>query len=150
MQTVTSYRPVSIDKAMRDFDLYMESFLGEGPLAATRLFNRFPVVDIRETDSAYVLEAELPGYDEKGLEVNVDNRTLTIASKKEEKAEKQEDRYLLRERQTVSFRRAFKLPEDADPALISATFKKGILALEIQKQSGARRRTIEINTRDAG
>jgi HSP20 family protein len=113
------------------------------------------MVDIRETDDAYLMEAELPGYDEKNIQVHVDGRILTIESKKEEentrdvspkKDEKKddEDRFLIRERRSDSFSRSFTLPEDTDTESISAVFKNGLLNLEIKKRAGTQKRLIRI------
>jgi HSP20 family protein len=145
MKAVTLYRPVTIEKALNDFDRYMESFFGESPLApAFKTNGQGPAVDIRETGNAYMLEAELPGYDEKGIEVHVDNGVLTIESKKEETAEKKEEHFIIRERRNSSFSRSFKLPENADPDAISAAFKNGLLSLEIKKRAEAKKRIIQI------
>jgi HSP20 family protein len=151
MKTVTLYRPFTIEKALEDFDRYMDSFFGESPLIPAASY--MPAVDIRETEGCYELEAELPGYDEKGIQVHVDGGVLTIESKKEEEVnrdvspkqgEKIEHRYLIRERRGASFHRSFKLPENADINAISAAFKNGILTLEIKKQPEAQKRVIEI------
>ncbi|MDR2363476.1 MAG: Hsp20/alpha crystallin family protein [Spirochaetaceae bacterium] len=150
MNAVTLYRPVSIEKALNDFDRYLESFFGESPLTpADRFLNYTPAVDVREVDGAYILEAELPGYDEKDLEIHLDNRTLIIKSKKEEKTEKREnsgeaERYYIRERRKTAFSRSFKLPEDADQDNITANFKNGLLCLEIKKRAEAQKRLISI------
>ncbi|MCL2267111.1 MAG: Hsp20/alpha crystallin family protein, partial [Treponema sp.] len=66
MKTLNIYRPESIQNALSDFDRYFESFFGDSLLTpAVKLFNRMPSVDIRETEDAYVLDMELPGFDEK-------------------------------------------------------------------------------------
>jgi HSP20 family protein len=128
----------------------MESFFGESPLTPSdRLCTYSPAVDVREVDGAYILEAELPGYEEKDLEIHLDNRTLIIKSKKEEKSEKKEERendgrYYIRERRKTSFSRSFKLPEDADQDNITANFKNGLLCLEIKKRAEAQKRLITI------
>jgi HSP20 family protein len=147
MKTVTLYRPSVIENALSDFDRYMGSFLGDSFLTpAERVFNRLPAVDLRETDKAYLLEAELPGLDEKNVEVRLDNNTLTIESKREdEKKEEKGDSYLIRERRSSSFSRSFRLPENADPENIAASFKNGILSLEIGKRPEAQKRVIQIN-----
>jgi HSP20 family protein len=145
MKAVTLYRPVTIEKALNDFDRYMESFFGESPLAPAFSTNgNRPAVDIRETENAYLVEAELPGYDEKGIEVHVDNGILTIKSKKEEKSEKKEENFIVRERRSASFSRSFKLPENADPEAVSAAFKNGLLNLEIKKRPETKKRIIPI------
>jgi HSP20 family protein len=157
MKAMTLYRPVTIEKALNDFDRYLGAFFGESPL--TPALNgyepancREPAVDVRETSDAYLLEAELPGYDEKNIEVQMDGGVLTIASKKEEKAERNvnedagnDPRWVIRERRSASFSRSFKLPENADPGAVAANFKDGLLILEISKRAEAQKRVIQIS-----
>ncbi|MDR0879038.1 MAG: Hsp20/alpha crystallin family protein [Treponema sp.] len=156
MKTVTLYRPHTIETALNDFDRYFESFFGDSPLPpAARVFNRLPAVDVQETEKAFVLDMELPGFDEKNIEVHVDGGNLTIESRKEETKEEKNDEakagdkndgtFILRERRQSAFSRSFKLPENADPESISASFKNGVLSLEIRKRAEAQKRTILIN-----
>jgi HSP20 family protein len=146
MKTLAMYCPNTIQNALSDFDRYLESFFGDSILApASRIFNHMPAMDIQETENAYVLEMELPGYDEKTIEVHVDGSSLTIASKQEEKSGESQETYLLRERRLNSFSRSFKLPENADPEAVNAAFKNGILTLQIKKRAEAQKRTIQIN-----
>jgi HSP20 family protein len=174
MKTLTLYRPNAIQYALSDFERYYETFLGNSSLApATRIFNRVPAMDIRETEKAYMVEMELPGYDEKNIEIHVDGTTLSIASKQEvvppkesvppvdsvpfigPKEEKDREgapsaesaSWLLKERRVSSFSRSFKLPENANPEEINAEFKNGILSLEIQKRAEGQKRTIEIKVK---
>jgi HSP20 family protein len=136
---------------MDEFDHYMESFFGNMPVkSAASILSRisdFPAVDLRETDSAYLLDMELPGYAEKNIEVHVDGNRLTIDSKQAEAetSEKDKGHYLIRERRRCSFSRAFQLPDNADPNVISATFKNGVLNMEIKKQTESQKRVIQIN-----
>ncbi|MCL2759156.1 MAG: Hsp20/alpha crystallin family protein [Treponema sp.] len=150
MKTLTVYRPNSIQNALSDFERYFESFFGDSLLApAVNTFNFVPAVDIQETENAYILDMELPGYDEKTINVHVDGTNLTIASiqqeeKQEEKAQKQGS-FILRERKAATFTRSFKLPENANPEAVNAAFKNGILRLEINKRAEAQKRVIQIN-----
>ena len=159
MKAVTLYRPRILENALSDFDRYMDSFFGDNFLTPSdRIFNgnlgfqRLPSVDVRETEKAYILEAELPGFDEKDIEVHLDGSNLTIESKREE--EKNEEpaanagadrNYLIRERRYSSFCRTFRLPENADSEGISASFRNGILSLEINKKAEAQKRIIQIS-----
>ncbi|MDR2536620.1 MAG: Hsp20 family protein [Treponema sp.] len=157
MKTVTLYRPSVLENAFHDFDRYMGSFLGESSLSSgARVFSRLPAVDIRETNCAYLLEAELPGYDETNIQVHVNGGVLTIESKQDEEskeaAEKPEPStaggaYVIRERRQASFSRSFKLPENADTEQIAAAFKNGVLSLEIKKRAEAQKRVIHIEKR---
>lgn len=148
MKTMTMYRPNTIQNALSDFDRYFESFFGDSILApASRILNRLPAVDIRETETAYVLDMELPGYDEKSIDIHVDGASLSIASKQEEAGEtkKEEGTYILRERRFNTFSRSFKLPDNSDPEAVTAVFKNGVLSLEIKKRAETQKRTIQIN-----
>ena len=163
MKAMTMYRPNTIQNAISDFDRYFESFFGDSLLApAARIFNHMPAVDVRETENAYVMDMELPGYDEKNIDIHVDGANLSIASKHEETREETSDKiseryqeseryqgsgtYLLKERRSSSFSRSFKLPENSDPETVSAVFKNGILSLEIKKRPEAQKRTIQITS----
>jgi HSP20 family protein len=148
MKAMTMYRPNTIQNALSDFDRYFESFFGDSFLApATRILNHLPAVDIQETENAYLVDMELPGYDEKGIDIHLDGSSLSIASKQEETGEvkKEEGTFICRERRLNAFSRSFKLPENADPDAVTAAFKNGVLHLEIKKRPEARKRTIPIN-----
>ena len=151
MKAVTLYRPSVLENALSGFDRYMDSFFGDNFITPSeRIFNRLPTVDVRETEKAYVLEAEFPGLDEKDIEVRLDGNILTIESKKAE--EKNEEgsakadcgNYLIRERRISSFSRTFKLPDNANPEEIAASFTNGILSLEINKRAEVQARVIQI------
>jgi HSP20 family protein len=151
MKTIALYRPNTIQNALSDFDRYFESFFGDSVFnPAHRVFNHLPAVDIRETEKSYVLDMELPGYDENNIEINVDGTSLSIASKQEENKEdkKQEagqGTWVLKERRINSFNRSFRLPENANPEEVSAEFKNGVLTMEINKRAEAQKRLIKIN-----
>ena len=154
MKTLTMYRPNVMQNALSDFDRYLESFFGDSVFKpASRVYNQMPAVDIRETEKAYLLEMELPGYDEKDIDINIDGGRLTIVSKqecaKDEQGKNPEDTgtWILRERSINSFSRSFKLPENANSEDVSAEFKNGILSLEIKKRAEALKRTIKINAK---
>ena len=146
-------RPQSVQNVLSDFDRYFESFFGDSILSPTaRLFNQMPAVDIRENENAYILEMELPGLDEKNIDVHINGANLTIASRHEEETKNEENQdasqgtYLLRERKVNSFTRSFKLPENANHEEVQAAFKNGILSMEIRKKKAeAQKRTIQIN-----
>ncbi len=151
MKTLAMYRPNTIQNALSDFDRYFESFFGDSLLSpAARMFNHIPAVDIQETENSYVLDMELPGYDEKNIEVHVDGSSLTISSKEEDTREEKKNNdnagtYILRERKVNSFTRSFKLPENADSSAVNASFKNGILNLQIKKRAETQKRAIQIN-----
>jgi len=147
MKALTLYRPSVLENALNGFDRYMDSFFGDNFITPSdRIFSHFPSVDVHETEKSYVLEAELPGFEEKDIEIRLNGSDLTIESKKvEEKKEDKDRNYLIRERRVSSFSRSFKLPENADPEGVSASFKNGILFMEIQKRAEAQTKVIQIS-----
>jgi len=154
MKTLSVYRPNTIQNALSDFDRYFESFFGDSILSpSARMLNHLPAVDIRETEKSYVLDMELPGYDEKDIDIHIDGNSLSIASKQEdmknakEGKDTEEGTWILRERRISSFSRSFKLPENANPEEVIAEFKNGILSLEIQKRAEAQKRSIQIKVK---
>ncbi len=107
-----------------------------------------PAIDLLEKDGAYEISAELPGLDEKNVEVSLTNHTLTIKGEKsEEKKEDQKD-YYLSERRYGSFQRSFQLPEGVDVDKIDAHFAKGVLTVMLPKTAEAKKaeKKIEVKT----
>lgn len=93
-----------------------------------------PAIDITETDKAYEITAELPGSDEKNVEVKVANGVLTIKGEKQEEKEEKKKDYYLRERNYGSFERSFQVPDGVDTDKIEANFKKGVLTVTLPKK----------------
>jgi HSP20 family protein len=134
-----------IDRLIEDFDggLWPRSF-HRGWLAAP-YFSRSttvaitPAVDVAEKDNAFEITAELPGMDEKDIEVKLTNGGLQIhGEKKAEKEEKRKD-YYLSERSYGSFDRYFGLPEGIAADKISASFKNGVLTVTLPKTAEYRK-----------
>lgn len=98
-----------------------------------------PAMDLVERDNAFELTAEMPGLDEKNIEVDVANGVLTVKGQKEEdKVEKKED-FRLRERRFGSFVRSVRLPETVDADKIEASFKNGVLKVTLPKKPEAQK-----------
>lgn len=108
-----------------------------------------PSVDVHENDKQIVIEAELPGIEEKDVNVTVHDGVLTV--KGEKKFEKDEDKedYHTMERRYGSFLRTMRLPESADEDNISANIDKGVLTVTVAKKAGAeaKERKIEIKSK---
>lgn len=97
-----------------------------------------PAVDIVEKDKAYEITAELPGLDEKNIEIKYAGGVLTIRGEKEESKEERTKAFYLSERRFGSFNRAFSLPPGIDADRIAATFSKGVLTITLPKANNAR------------
>ena len=107
---------------------------------------KIPPVDIKENKTGYAISAEIPGYKEDEINLYVENHVLTLEGKKEEKENKAEDgrKYLIKERVVRNFKRSFTLPEDADEEKVSATFKNGVLEIDLPKTEKAQPKRIEV------
>lgn len=109
-----------------------------------------PAVDIAEDDKAYRITAELPGLNEKDIEVHLSGNMLTISGEKhDDREEKDKDKnYHFSERRYGSFRRSFALPQGIDRDKIEANFKNGVLALTLPKTPEAmqQQKKIEVKT----
>jgi HSP20 family protein len=98
-----------------------------------------PAIDLVERDNAFEMTAEMPGLDEKNVEVNVANGVLTVKGhKEEEKVEKKED-FHLRERRFGSFARSVRVPDAVDADKIEAGFKNGVLKVTLPKKPEAQK-----------
>jgi HSP20 family protein len=106
------------------------------PLARGQ-FTSNPAVDVVEKSDAYEITAELPGMDEKNIEVKLVNGSLTVKGEKEENKEEKKKDYHVQERYYGSFERTFPLPEGVDADKIEATFDKGVLMLRLPKKPEA-------------
>jgi HSP20 family protein len=92
-----------------------------------------PRVDISESDKEFQVTAELPGMDEKNLDISLANSVLTLkGEKKEEKEDKKKDYYRM-ERSYGMFRRTIPLPEGVDLEKVAASFRKGVLTVTLPK-----------------
>jgi len=108
-----------------------------------------PAVDVAEHENAYDIVAELPGLDEKNVEVKVANGVLAIkGEKQEEKEEKQKD-YYLRERSFGSFERSFQIPDGVDTDKITAVFKQGVLTVTMPKKPEVKQAAKKIDVKAA-
>lgn len=89
--------------------------------------------DIYEKDGNYCIEMDLPGYDKKDIDINFDNKYLTITASKEEEEKDEEKNYIRRERSYGSYKRQFFLG-DINEEEIKAEFNNGILKVVVPKK----------------
>ena len=104
-----------------------------------------PPVDIYEDEHNITLKLEVPGIEEKDLDVRVENNVLTVrGERKLEKEEKQENFHRI-ERQYGSFARSFTLPNTVDPDNVAADYRNGVLELKLAKRAEAKPKQIKVN-----
>lgn len=146
----TSHPLVSL---RREIDRLFEDFasgFGRWPLGRSLFDERLwrmpeldvhvPVVDVAETDKEYRVSAELPGMEEKDIEVTVADDVLTIRGEKRQEMDEKKKGYRLSERRYGMFQRSFGLPAGVDASKISADFSKGVLSVTLPKTPEAQKK----------
>ncbi len=104
-----------------------------------------PLVDIFDKDDAIVIHAELPGVKKEDVSIEVKDNVLTLRGERTESKEIKEDKYYRKERTFGSFHRAFTLPAAVNPDSIKATFKDGVLEIEIPKPEEQKPKQVKIS-----
>lgn len=162
MNTVSLFTPRIANNFFDAFDRNFFNYANEEHKVAK------PLVDVKELENAYVLEMELPGLDEKDIEISLKDNILSISSIQEAvktenseakdskkdlvKSEAEEQnlvsvdaKWLIRERRSFSFTRRFNLPKDIDENAVSAQFKNGLLTITVNRKEEAQAKTIKIS-----
>jgi HSP20 family protein len=103
-----------------------------------------PAVDVYEDEHKVTLKIEVPGIDEKDIDVRVENQTLTVHGERKIENEEKEENYRRVERQYGSFTRTFTLPQTVDTENVSATYDKGVLKIALPKKAEAKPKQIKI------
>ena len=123
-------------------NLFREMNEGDSPLTTASFV---PAVDIYEDSKKVVLKLEVPGIEEKDLDIRVENNTLTVkGERKFEKDEKEENFHQI-ERRYGSFYRAFTLPSTVETENVQASYNAGVLKLELNKKPEAQPKQIKVN-----
>jgi HSP20 family protein len=104
-----------------------------------------PAVDIYEDNKKVVLKLEVPGIEEKDLDVRVENNTLTVKGERKFEKEEKEENFHRIERRYGSFFRSFTLPSTVDSEHIGASYNAGVLRLELMKKPEAQPKQIKVN-----
>ena len=103
-----------------------------------------PAVDIVEYDKSYQVTAELPGMEEKDIDVKFADGVLTIKGEKREESEEKKKDYYRSERRFGAFQRSFRVPDGVEPNKIEATVKNGVLTVLLPKSDDAKKREKKI------
>jgi HSP20 family protein len=124
--------------------LFHDSFSeGRDESLATSTFA--PAVDVYEDEHSITLKIDVPGIDEKDIDVRVENRTLTVTGERKFEKEEKEENYRRVERQYGSFSRTFTLPTTVDTESVSADYEKGVLKIKLTKKAEAKPKQIKVN-----
>jgi HSP20 family protein len=145
---MTRWNPTATFVSQRDpFARLLDSFLGENLYPSEDVSNRtwMPAVNIRETDGAFFVEAELPGMTKDDIEITLENNMLKLSGERRFEKDTKEESYHRVERSYGSFLRTFSLPSQVSAEGVKASFKDGVLTIEIPKAEEAKPRKIAIH-----
>ena len=104
-----------------------------------------PPVDVYEDEHQVTLKIEVPGIDEKDIDVRIENNTLTVHGERKFEKEEKEENYRRVERQYGSFTRTFTLPNTVDQESVQADYDKGVLKIKLAKKEEAKPKQIKVN-----
>ena len=122
--------------------IFRESFRTEGSDEALTTSNFAPPVDAYEDEHNISLKIEVPGIDEKDINVSIENNTLTVRGERRFEKDEKEENFQRVERMYGSFTRSFTLPNTLDPEQVSAHYEKGVLKIRLAKKAEAKPRLI--------
>jgi len=103
-----------------------------------------PAVDVYEDEHTVSLKIEVPGIDEKDIDVRLENNTLTVHGERKIETEEKEENYRRVERHYGTFTRTFTLPQTVDTEKVSATYDKGVLKIALPKKAEAKPKQIKV------
>ncbi len=140
MTTLVKWTPFrELDLMERRMRRMLED-VGFGPLM-------LPAADVYETPEEFVVELEVPGFEEKEIGIEVSDHMLTVKGERKEAKEEKEKTFLLHERLEKLFERRFQLPTEADTKKVTAIFKQGVLEIHAPKAVEAKARKIPIGAK---
>ena len=141
---ITRWDPFREVVALQDRvnSLFRDLNQGDDPVAAAGFV---PAVDIYEDAQQVVLKLEVPGIQEKDLDIRVEDHTLTVKGERNFEAEEKEQNFHRIERRYGTFFRAFTLPSTVDTENVKASYNAGVLKLELNKKPEAQPKQIKVN-----
>lgn len=123
--------------------LFQDSYGGQDQELSTSAFA--PPVDVYEDEHNIVLKVEVPGIDEKDIDIRLENNTLVVRGERKFEKEEKEENYHRVERRYGSFVRSFSLPNTVDTENVQATYDKGVLKIALAKKAEAKPKQIKVS-----
>jgi HSP20 family protein len=132
------------DRMNRMNRLFRELYSAEGPEEALTTTSFAPPLDSCE-DEHNITQLEVPGIDEKDIDVRIENTTLTVHGERKIEKDEKEENFRRVERQYGEFTRSFTLPSSVDPGQVTADYAKGVLKINLAKKAEAKPKQIKVN-----
>src|ERR1043165_1933201 len=144
MTVLTRFEPYREFATLQDrLNRLFQSSFGESQDSLTNS-SFSPAVDVYEDEHAVNLKIEVPGIDEKDLDIRVENNTLTVNGERKFEKEEKEENFRRVERQYGSFTRSFTLPSSVETENIQAAYDKGVLEIRLAKKAEAKPKQIKV------
>ncbi len=118
---------------MTDFDRIFDGIFSHDWPSFSNRESEMPAVDVTETETEFLLSADMPGLDKKDVSIDIHDGVITIKGESAIDNEKSTDDYRIRERQLGSFNRSFRLPDNVNEVKVAAKFKNGVLKITLPK-----------------
>ena len=147
MTVITRWEPFHEFSTLQDRmnRLFRESYGPEGREESLSNTSFAPPVDVYEDEHSVNLKIEVPGVDERDLDVRIGNNVLTVHGERKFEKDEKEENYRRVERQYGSFTRTFTLPSTVETENISANYDKGVLKIKLAKKAEAKPKQIKVN-----
>lgn len=147
MTVITRWDPFREFSTLQDRmnRLFRESYGPEGREESLTTTTFAPAVDVYEDEHSVNLKIEVPGIDEKDIDVRIENNVLTVHGERKFEKDEKEENFRRVERQYGSFTRTFTLPSSVDSEKVSANYDKGILKITLPKKAEAKPKQIKVN-----
>jgi HSP20 family protein len=129
--------------------LFRESYSPEAPEEALTTTNFAPPVDIYEDEHNITLKIDVPGLDEKDIDVRIEGNTLSVHGERQIEKEEKEENFRRVERQYGEFTRSFTLPSSVDTGQVNANYDNGVLKIALAKKAEAKPKQIQVNVGSA-
>ncbi len=135
--------PIQTMREMLRWDPFTDLYRGMPLERSGQLFN--PLFDVRETNDAFILQADVPGVQEKDLDISLTSNRLTVTGRREHEEETQGETQYRMERSWGSFSRSFTLPTEIDANKVSAELMNGLLQIQLPKTGESMTRRIPVH-----
>ena len=147
MTVLTRWEPFREFSTLQDRmnRLFRESYNEPGRDESLVASGFAPAVDVYEDEHNVTLKIEVPGIDEKDIDIRVENNLLTVHGERKIEKEEREENYRRVERQYGSFTRTFSLPNTVDTDNVQASYDKGVLKITLPKKAEAKPKQIKVN-----
>jgi HSP20 family protein len=142
MTLITRWDPFrEMERMNRLFSDQLGAITDDGALTGSFV----PPVDVYEDENSIQVRLEVPGIDEKDIDIRLENNVLTVHGERKFEKEEKEENFHRIERRYGSFTRSFTLPSTVNPDDVQADYEKGVLKIRLAKRAEAKPKQIKVN-----